>query len=578
MQLAEQIRALQLAQVVIKRGLDRRIADARRRQNALRPVNQLPAEVLSTIFHQLLSNVPVFDHFKFLFIVAGVSTRWKSVIDSTPSLWSFVSSNNPTVHVDRALQKSGRTAISVACRYPGDFLTATSKQGSRDFLQRMQSTGRQWDGLALHLPTISHLREFLETPLPHLRKLDINVAYPSSNPVDLFGGERGFLENVRIRRAYLEWDSEAFSRLHELQLDYREAIGISPSLTQILRLLHQSPGLRCFSWSGLIDDDMADTRVTRTTTLSRLTRLSLKDVSEFSAFKILESIRAPSCGHFTVHCEALDGDTDLLSQLQYFLPSLKSSLQRAATISICLGPSNFHYHCVPQTPDCSSKLDFKFERTDPSSVLEWFAEQLHEFGLMTSPIKIPFDPRFDFTRNDNILPALFRLRNVVSLTVADRIVGPCRLLKWLSRPIRSQGNSASWPFPNLWEMELGQSNLLIQDVFTFFHTRYSLDRSRDLRGRPVWLQRLRLIGREWQDKSAEQALKRILLGTEYSLKISCWLHAPCKVNEDSLGIGDEESRLYSHESDESSIVDSETTSETDDSGTSEDSEDETGEE
>lgn len=199
---------------------------------------------------------------------------------------------------------------------------------------------------------------------------------------------------------------------------------------------------------------------------------------------------------------------------------------------------------------------------------------------MTSPIKIRFDPRFDFTRNDNILPALFRLRNVVSLTIADRVVGPCRLLKWLSRPIRSQGNSASWPFPNLLEMELGQSNLLVQDVFTFFHTRYSLDPPRDLRSRPVWLQKLRLIGREWRDNSAEQALKRILLGTEYSLKISSWVHVPCKVNEDSVSVGDEDSRLYSHDSDESSIVDSETTAETDDSGTSEseDSEDETGEE
>lgn len=89
-----------------------------------------------------------------------------------------------------------------------------------------------------------------------------------------------------------------------------------------------------------------------------------------------------------------------------------------------------------------------------------------------------------------------------------------------------------------------------------------------------------MIGREWQDNSAEQALKRILLGTEYSLKISSCVHVPCKVNEDSLGVGDEESRFYSHESDESSIVDLETSAEMDDSGTSEseDSEDETGEE
>lgn len=297
-------------------------------------------------------------------------------------------------------------------------MTATSKQGPREFLQRIRSTGRQWDGLALHLPTMSHLRDFLEAPQPHIRKLGITVAYPSSKPVDLVGGKRGFLENVKIRNAYLKWDSEALSSLQELRPDYREAIEISPNLSQILWLLQRSPRLRCFSWSGLIDDDMPISKITRATTLSRLTRLSLKDVSEFSVFKLLESIRVPSCSHFTIHCEAQDGEAEVLSQLQCFLPCLRNSLQRAATISICLGPYSFHYHCVPQTPDCSSKSDIKFERTDPSSLLEWFAEQLHEFSPMTPPIKIRFDPRFDFTRNDNILPALFRLRTLSATQMA----------------------------------------------------------------------------------------------------------------------------------------------------------------
>ncbi|KAG8914536.1 hypothetical protein FRC01_004023 [Tulasnella sp. 417] len=579
-QLAEQIRALHLAQVVIKRGLDRRIADARRHQNALQPVNKLPAEVLSAIFHQFLSDVPIFHHFNFLFIVARVSAHWKSVVDSTPSLWSVVSSNHSRVQVDWALQKSGRTPISVACRYTGEALTATVKQGSRDFLRRMQSTGRQWDQLTLRLPTIGHLREFLEEPAPYLRKLNIKVANPSSDPVDLCGDVRGVLEDVSLTGASIEWDSEALSGLQRLNLDYRLS-GLGPSLTEILCLLQQSPTLRRFSWSGWISLDTVTTGVTPTITLSHLTRLSLRDAPEVGVFKILECIHAPACSHLTIQCDLEDGDTtQSLSQLERFLPSLEKSLQRVATISICLGPSSFHYHCVPETPDCPSKLDFEFGDTDPFPLLEWFAEHLHDFSLMTPPIKIRFDPRFDFTRHDTILPALFRLRNVVSLTVADRVVGPCRPLKWLSTPIRSQGNTLSWPFPNLWELELGQSNLLIRDVLNFFGTRYPKTLPKDMRGRPVWLQTLRLVGDAWQDTWVENDLKRILMGTEYSLKRSRWVHVPCMVNEDPMDIGDKDSSCGSSVSDEGSAVDSETTSETDDSDASEstDSEDETREE
>ncbi|KIO29861.1 hypothetical protein M407DRAFT_21113 [Tulasnella calospora MUT 4182] len=546
-QITEQIRALQLAQAVIKRCLDRRIANARHHQNALRPVNKLPAEVLSAIFHQFLANFPISNHFQFLFIVVEVSVYWKSVVDSTPSLWSFVSSNYTKVQVDRALQKSGRTLISVECRYMGRVLTADLKQGSRDFLQRMQSTDRQWDELALHLPTIGHIRAFLEVQVPHLRKLDIKATNPSSKPVDLFGGKRGVLEDVRLTNAYLEWNSETLSRLLRLQLDYREASNSGPSLTQILWLLQQSPRLRCFSWSGWIPHNTPITKAIPTTTLSHLTRLSLSEVSEFGVFKILESIHAPSCSRFAIQCNSRGGDTELFSQLQRFLPSLESSLRQAATISVCLGPSSFHYHCVPKTSDCPSKLDFMFERTELSSLLEWFTEQLQESSLRTPPIDIRFDPLFDCTRDDNILPALFRLRNVVSLTVADGVVGPCRLLQWLSKPTQSQGSTPLWPFPNLREIELGQnkSNLLIQDVVNFFSSRYPVNLKIDMPGRPVWLQTLRLVGWGWRDDYwAEDRLKRILLGTEYSLMNKMWLHEPCKINVDFVDLRGEESMWY----------------------------------
>ncbi|KAG8925368.1 hypothetical protein FRC00_004042 [Tulasnella sp. 408] len=462
-QLAEHIRAFQLAQIVIKRGLDRRIAGAKRHWNALQSVNKLPVEVLSAVFHKFLAMVPTFDHFTSLFTIAEVSVRWKSIVDSTPPLWSFVSSTFPKAQVARALKKSAPSPVSVACRFPGSLLTASSKQASRNFLKHMQSMGRPWDELTLHLPSIGHLRTVLEAPASHLRKLEIKVRDPSSKSVDMFGGTPGILEDLSLTNARIKWDSNALTRLRRLQLDYRETGFVGPTLTQVFWLLQQSPILHFFAWSGRV-----------------------------------------------IH------------------------------------------HSVSLPPD-SSQLDFKFEGEQPYSLLEWFTQHLHDINLKTPPINIRFDPRFDFTR-DATLPALFRLRNVVSLKLADRVVGPCRLLQGLSRPHGSQGGSKFWLFPELADMEIAPSNLLIRDVLEFVRSRYIDDLGQGCPRRPPMLKTLRLVGDEWDELNGfreEQDLKYILRGTKYSLERSAYVHDPCEINEEPSHSGGEAS-----DSDGSSFVDS----------------------
>ncbi|KAG8964753.1 hypothetical protein FRC05_003593 [Tulasnella sp. 425] len=494
-QLAEHIRALQLAEVVIKRDLNRRIANARRHQNALQPVNKLPDEVLSVVFHQVAATVSIFNHFTSLSNIAGVSARWKSIVDSTPTL------------------------------------------------------------------CIGHLRAVLEAPSSHLRKLDIKVAYPSSKRLNLLGGQRGVLEDVKLTNANIEWDSEAFTGLRTLELDYSGMgdSGVVPSVPQLLRLLEHSPGLRFLSFSGYLNGGSIPEDPL---TLPHLTRLCLKDMSPDDATALMRSLRAPMCIHFILHCYSDTGHTPLLAQLESFLPSLRNSLQQAASISICLRPSSFHYHSVPTSPESPSKLDFELNGTRPYLALGWFCHQLHGYNVKTSPIHIRIDPRFDFTRSDTILPSLFHLHTVVSLKVADRVVGPCRLLEWLSRPNSIQGDQEQWPFPDLVEVEIGQSNLTFRDVRDFVRGRYLERPGEDQRGKPMRLKVLRTVGRSWPDAWAQPDIRRLLPETECSFQKSGWVRVPCKVNEEFADIEEEESDSEAHHSDESSIVDSETADET----------------
>ncbi|KAG8914783.1 hypothetical protein FRC01_003910 [Tulasnella sp. 417] len=564
MQINEQISALQLAQVVIARSLDRRIADTRRQWNALRPVNKLPVEVFSIIFHQVLAMVSIFDHYTALFNIAKVSARWQSIVDLTPSLWSYVSSTYPKAKVDLSLKKSSPYPLSVACKYEGEWLTANSKRGSRDFLQRMKSTDRPWEELILHLPTIGHLRSILKAPAPHLRKLDINSASWSSKRVNLFGGQQGVLEDVKLRHIKIKWNSGALTGLRRLQLDYRSLSFGAPSQTEIMWLLQQSPGLQYFSWCGWPDGERVSP--TNRVTLPHLTGLSLELLK---GPVLLDLIHAPSCRQFRLFykSDAVDGHVLLPPLLRRYLPCFRNSLQKAAAISICIGRSSFHFHCIPHSSDSSILFDFSSVSIEPYPMLEWFCQQLHDININTPPITIRFENRSDFTR-DTALPSLFRLCNVVSLKLGDRLVGPGWLLRGLSKPNESEGNS-EWPFPELAELEIAPSDLVFRDVLDFVRRRYVEKLPQDSPKRPPMLKNLRLVGKEWKEEdedgeeewdSDEYELERVLPGTVYSLERRASGQKECKINREYPYTWDEESHCGT-----SSPVSSEATDLEDDS-------------
>ncbi|KAG8914535.1 hypothetical protein FRC01_004022 [Tulasnella sp. 417] len=515
-QVSEQIKALELAQVVIKQSLDRRIAGAGRQRNTLQPVNKLPPEVLSAIFHQVLAMVSIFDHFTSLFNLAKVSARWRSVIDSTPSLWSYVSSTYPNAGVERALKKSASLPVSVAYRSREPELTATTKRGSRDLLRTIKSSGRSWDELILHLPTVGHLKRFLERPSPHLRKLDIEAYGVSDTTVNIFGGKQGGLEDVRLIRPTIEWKSEALTGLRRLELGCSMGGFSSLTLTEIVWLLERNPGLQYFSWSGgyRIDEFVPPDTIS----LPHLTELSLNELKEPI---LLNLIHAPSCRRFTLRFNSYQegGHLSLLSPLQRLLPCFRNSLQQSTALSICLSEFSFHYHCVPLSPD-SGMLDFKFDNKQLYPMLEWVSQELHGININTPPIHIHFKPRFDFTR-DMTLPALFRLRNVVNVKLAESLVEPVWLLRGLSKPNGAQGEF--WPFPELAELEMTLSSLRVQDVLDFIRSRYVDELPQGAPKRPPMLKTLRLIGYKLIEPEAEQELERILPPKVYSLEDPVWI-------------------------------------------------------
>ncbi|KAG8987215.1 hypothetical protein FRB90_003539 [Tulasnella sp. 427] len=244
--------------------------------------------------------------------------------------------------------------------------------------------------------------------------------------------------------------------------------------------------------------------------------------------------------------------------MERFLPSLRQSLQHAASISICLAPSSFHYHSIPTYPESPSRLDFELASFLPAQrshiALDWLSEHLHGSGITTPPIDLHFEFGFDFTRDDRILTYFSRLESVTSLKVADRVVGPCRLLEWLSE---QPTPSCTWGFPNLINLEIGPSNLLLWDIMKMGRKRYGTEEG------PTKLKSFVVVGNEWPDvELMPEAIHRAFPGVECSHERASWKHMVCKINVDTEGDSRNDEEQDDAVSETSWQVDSETTDET----------------
>ncbi|KAG8987217.1 hypothetical protein FRB90_003541, partial [Tulasnella sp. 427] len=220
---------------------------------------------------------------------------------------------------------------------------------------------------------------------------------------------------------------------------------------------------------------------------------------------------------------------------------MKRSIQHAASISICLGPTSFHYHTIPTHPESQRRLDFKLEGTQrPYAPLDWFSKHFHGSCVESPPIALRFDREFNFTQDETLMNSLSRLMNslsrlmnslstlmnslsrlqtVTSVKVADRTGSPCRLLSWLSKQPTQR-------FPTLVEMEIGQSNLSVENIRDFAQRRYGG------KEKPTELRNLVVIGNDWTDFSVTKQVSNALPTTICSFQRTSWKHIPCRVNEE----------------------------------------------
>lgn len=134
-------------------------------------INQLPAEVLITVFRKSLDSArPGKD----LVRLGLVCHFWRSIFESTPSLWAYINAADGIQHIQTAVRKTGEMPLELAYRAHNDYATMAVD----DFLTVVMeslNTGNRWK---FYLSTAQRLTQgSSQCPAPHSRNSHCGVYF-----------------------------------------------------------------------------------------------------------------------------------------------------------------------------------------------------------------------------------------------------------------------------------------------------------------------------------------------------------------------------------------------------------------
>lgn len=233
----------------MERGLQIASAKFRGMRNSVQPINRLPPELLAQIFSETQVRLPSFlpvprtgghDYFTYdwcwwIFLLQ-VCRHWRSIIASSPALWSTICSSN---RAPESLRRSHGVELTV---YLG--------VRSRDFSSPLM------DGLTPHTSRFKEFhmltkgnKDLLEhqvfaSPAPRLNSLSIEFEEGgdlSGVLPPIFCGHMPALKQLALRH-FTSWPKGYFHHLTSLCLSYQQESSL-PTTANFLDFLESSPRL-----------------------------------------------------------------------------------------------------------------------------------------------------------------------------------------------------------------------------------------------------------------------------------------------------------------------------------------------
>ena len=272
--------------LVQRRSLSSQLAKApvmsipRQETSQVAKIHSLPDHILTNIFTALTfssdeSRLYAPD------TLSHVSSHWRDVALNASALWTFIVVTFPFApgQIDRAkagLSRSKNRPIDVHIdvRDPDWSWELDEDQHQMrpvymvEILEWLGSSHPRWRSLTVLTDTWTPMHTFLAystmfSSLPELERLSLNrcnafTGLPCaldpvpSDPVELFGGNAYLprLRHVTLAGVHVDYSCTGFKDLLSLDLGHQPH-GVSPTIRQFHRLLHESPGLKSLSLVAL---------------------------------------------------------------------------------------------------------------------------------------------------------------------------------------------------------------------------------------------------------------------------------------------------------------------------------------
>lgn len=310
----------------------------RLQRNGLSHISTLPVELLSSIFVMCTEN-----HYPFtpptplepmplqVSTLSLVSRSWHDVARDTPRLWCDIRTEHPTSIVNLKLKRSKPLPITVL----GPIKPDGDPRKGQNILAACAHIAR-WTSARLTSSSSNDFDILTYAGAPNLKSVMLESLGTDPTPLDLFGGNAPFLENLTLCRVPPKWSSPILSNLRLISLKRVDG----PGPDQFFRILKGCPQLESlllFNFAFAIPQGVALPPV-QAIELPRLTELGLLHVPFDVITQCAINLRCPALR--TLHLRIpqihpVNGPSETLETiLTFVLEYLRKATTSATATSI----------------------------------------------------------------------------------------------------------------------------------------------------------------------------------------------------------------------------------------------------
>ncbi|KAG8922035.1 hypothetical protein FRC01_014565 [Tulasnella sp. 417] len=402
-------------------------------------INQLPTEILINVLRNSLDPA---SPGKDLSHLRGVCNLWKTIFESTPSLWNYISAEDGIQYIRNAITKTGEVPLDLVYWYDDTTITV------EDFLNAVLEKSEYWRSVEITFwETPSTYPGLQSMPCRALQVLKLWHAFQSSailEPFNLFGGMSAppTLKELTLCDVPVRLES-----LEVVELEALTLVNLGPqSMEEIIRILKTSPKLVTLVLEEVVGLQPPQTGTTPAIQLQHLDTLKLRLPVSTTEF-LLSTLHSKKVDQLTVNPEYSSFLPSMLftPSVTHWVSVLRRMVQKAGRIEIGFEWYNF---CSLKFGELNYILQMEFvDRTQcVREILDWHLANLGE-AVTSLPARLSYQnvcPRFGDIRLFSQLPEVTEL-SIGHNSKSEHV--PSKLFKALGSPTRSK--PPQWLLPNL---------------------------------------------------------------------------------------------------------------------------------